>query len=279
MERWPEGPTGWGWRTTDGTLTSRHTYNGIVAVESQNCFYVVGGSPWPDGGFPKAGIWRFNILTGIWTEMIVDAFAPLNEFRGAEAIWVPTYQKIAIGQPNFWRWYDPFTNTLGPQLGFQSQLSNGNSVGTPTGIYSFGNNGSCFYVPYTSIGISAPTSVNTSSHPRIRSHARWLDAGHQWNSFIWDPVRNMVMSWSASYTSEPTTGGVNKGRIIYGIDFANDHLYEFVVPSGTWATSTPLGSFTKFQKLDDLDCFIGLNNRAINNGWMAFKPGAMTRLT
>ena len=279
MERWPGSPSGWGWRNTDGTWKSAHTYNGIVAVEAQNCFYIVGGAPWPDGGFPRADIWRFNVVTKVWTEMLQDAFAPLNEFRGSEAIWVPSQQKIAIGQPNFWRWYDPFTNALGPQLGSQSTLSNGNSVGTPNGIYSFGNNGTCFFMAYANIGSAAPVSVNTTTHPRIRSHPRWLDAGHQWNSFLWDANRNMVIAWSSSYTSEPTVSGANKGRTVYAIDFTNDHLYEFVVSGGSHAQSSALGSFTRWQHLTDLDVYVGLNNRAISNGWMVFKPGTLTQLT
>jgi hypothetical protein len=280
IERWPEGPTGWGWKVVGGGAPmANHTYNGIVAVESQNCFYSLFGSPWPDGGFPNSDIWRFNVITKVWTKMLSNALAPVSYGRGTEAHYIPSQGKIAIGRPNFWRWYDPFSNTLGPILNSQSTLSNGNSVATSTGIYSFGSGGSCFFVPYANIGIAAPTSVNTTTHPRIRSHPRWADAAWQWNSFLWDATRGMVIAWASSYNSEPTTGSLNKGKQVYAIDFANDHLYEFVVSGGSWATSQSLGSYTKWQHLVELDCYIGLNNRAENNGWMVFKPGALTQLT
>jgi hypothetical protein len=285
IERWPEGPTGWGWKTKDGTLQSRHTYNGIVAVEELNAFFVIGGSPWPDGNFPDSDIWRFDLATYTWTKVLSNALSPVTYAVGSHAIYVPSQRKIAIGRPNYWRWYDPFTNTVGPILASQSTLSNGNSVGTNAGIYAFGSGGSCFYLPYANLGLSAPTSMNSSVIPRMRAHPRWLDAAHQWNSFLWDSNRNMVISWSASYTSEPTTGGLNKGKQIYGLDFANDHLWEFSSATpGAFARSQSLGSFTKFQHIPGPDLYIGCNNRMIGDagnsqGWLVFKPGTPTRLT
>ena len=279
MERWPEGPVSWAWRNTDNTPTSNHTYNGIVAVPSLDSFFAMFGSPWPSGNFPDSDIWPFHMPPNTWTLIQADGMLPVTYARGPEAHYIASEGKIAIGRPNFWRWYDPVANTLGPVLNSQSTLSNGNSVATPTGIYSFGSGGGCFFLPYANVGISAPTSINTTTNPRVRAHARWLDAGFQWNSFFWDATRNMVISWSASYNSEPTTSRTDVGKHVYGIDFANDRLYEFVLSGGTWAKSQSLGSYTKFQHLVDLDCYVGLNNRAQTNGWMVFRPGTMTELT
>jgi hypothetical protein len=278
MARWPEGPSGWGWQTLDGSMISNHTYNGIAAVEALDAFFVMFGSPWPDGNFPNSDLWKFHIPTKTWTLVAPDVMLPTTYGRGKEVHWVESQQKLALGIPNYWRWFDPFTNVAGPVLRSQSTMSNGNSVNTPTGVYTFGNNGSCFFVSHAAIGVSAPTSMNASVIPRIRGHARWLDAGHQWNSFFWDTTRNMVIAWSGSYTSEPTTNRTDVGKFVYAIDFANDHLYEFVVPSGTWARSRSLGSFTKWQHLVEIDAYIGMNHTAETQGWMVFKPGNMTLL-
>jgi len=173
----------------------------------------------------------------------------------------------------------PVIKVLGQQLGSQYILSTGNSVSTPKDIYSFGIIGTWLSMAYANIGSLPPVSVNMTLHPRIRSQTRWLDAGHQWNSFLWGANRNMVIAWSSSYTSEPTVSGANKGRTVYAIDFTNDHLYDLVVSGGSHAQLSALGSFTRWQHLTDLEVYVGLNNRAISNGWMVFKPGTLTQLT
>lgn len=287
-------PSGYGWKTLDGTPKSYHTYDGIIAVESLNCFFtVLSGGLWPEGGFPNsADLWKFHIPTKTWTMVRANVMAPVVYDVSVRAFWVPSQQKIALGKPNYWRWYDPFTDTLGPILGGQSTLSNGTSVATPTGIYSFGGGKdaqgnptvSCFFIAYANIGISAPVSMNSAVIPRIRGHSKWVDVGHQYNSYLWDSNRNMVISWSGSYTSETTTNGLDKGRQVYGLDFVNDRLYEFYSPTpGPFARSQALGSFTKWQHIPDYDFYIGCNNRMIgdtgnSNGWLVFKPGTPTLL-
>lgn len=301
MERNPASASGYGWLNTDGSPVSYHTYNGIVAVEELDSFFTMFGSPWPDGNFPNTDLWKFHIPTKTWTKVLANAMSPVSYARGPEAHYVPSQRKIAIGIPNYWRWYDPFANTLGTVLGSTSTMTNGNSVSTPTGIYCFGGlsglGTSCTYIAHTAIGISRPTGINATTHPRIWNHVRRPDAFCPWNSYVWDGKRNMVISWSGAYVSESSVGRANVGRVVYAIDFANDHLYEFVCTdplttsltytapkTGVYAKSQSLGSYTKWQHLTSLDCYIGCNNRmsgAAGNsqGWMVFNPGPLTRLT
>jgi hypothetical protein len=278
IEKNPESKSGWGWRTTDGTPISYHTYNAIVAVEELDSFFTMFGAPWPDGNFPNSDMWKFHIPTKKWTLVYPGSMLPVTYPRGSDAFWVPEHRKIAIGRPNYWRWYDPFTNTVGKVLGSTSTMSNGNSVSTDKGIYCFGSGGSCYYIDHSAIGISRPISVSTITHPRMRNHPRWRDAAYPWNSYLWDTKRKMVISWSSSYNSEYTTERKDVGKQVYALDFANDNIYEFV-STGPFSKSTALGPYTKWQHLKELDCYIGLNNRAVNNGWMVFKPGELTLLT
>ena len=62
------------------------------------------------------------------------------------------------------------------------------------------------------------------------------------------------------------------------IDFINGHVYEFL-NTGFYPVSETLGSFQKFKYIPEWDAYFGLNNRAIDNGWVLFKPGALTLLT
>lgn len=285
----PDSSSGYGWKTVDGSPISYHTYNGIVAVEELDCFFTLFGSPWPDGGTPNSDMWRFDLKTKAWTKVFSNVFAPFDEKIGPCAHWIPSLQRIACGQPNYWRLFNPFNNTVGPMI-TGSLMSFGNSVSTPDAIYAFGRVGTgssagvtIHRIAHSAIGVSAPVS-QSGLCPRIYAHPRFRDACFEWNSFFWDVNRNMVISWSASYNSEPSTGRVNVGKFVYGIDFANDHLYEFVVPTNFFAKSQALGAYTKWQHILELDCYIGCNNRMRGDpgnsiGWMTFKPGTPTRLT
>jgi hypothetical protein len=294
MVRNPASTSGYGWLNTDGSPTSYHTFNSIVAVEALDCFFSIESTAWPDGGFNNTNLWKYHIPTKTVTLAKANSLGTLdNVDKSPHALWVPAYQKIALGIPNSWRWYDPFADTLGTLRGGHISYAGGNSVATPTGIYSFhggtsagetnfGKGFFCLYISYANIGVADPTSV-ASSVPRIWAHPRRVNALAPYNSYFWDSIRNMVISWSGSHNSEAGNGYIDVGRIVYAIDFANDHLYEFVT-TGDWAKSQSFGSFTKWQHLTDIDCYIGVNNRmrgdtGNSNGWLLLKPGILTRLT
>jgi hypothetical protein len=256
------------WRTLDNTPISTHTYCGIVAVESLNCFYVLIGSPWPLGTFID-DLWKFDINTSQWTFLHANA---LNGRLGApHAVWVESEQKIALGVPQWYRWYDPFTNTLGPVQGVSGagkRSDLGMTIATPSGLYGFFNDPAIDFLAYSGVGTVRPTHI-TNNYPEWQAYERWDEVLGGKNSYLWDPVRQMVISW---------TGGQNSpeaGRRMHAMDFANGKLYEFVL-TGTYPIGEGVGGFTKFIYLQELDAYLGLNNRAENNGWMLVKPGAMT---
>lgn len=272
MARDPGNPAATSWRTLDGTPKSAHTYGGIVAVESQNAVYILHGSPWPEGNY-IGDLWKFDLATLTWTKVYDQPMSPRTAYE-PHAHWVESQQKIAIGWSRWWRWYDPFTNTVGPMVTSVADVGLTSTVATDTGIYSFhsgGSGGGCDFISYANLGTVAPASVK-ASYPQFSAYADWAThVAWRWNSYLWDPVRQMVIAWSNNL------GTADEGKRVFAIDFINGRLYEFVT-SGSYPDCSALGTFSKWQYLPDLDAYIGLNNRAISNGWMVFKPGTMTQV-
>lgn len=256
------------WRNLDNTPISTHTYNGICAVESLNCFFVLTGSPWPLGNWFNQ-LWRFDIDTSVWTYLLTD---PLNRTGLPHAIWVESEQKIALGHPQWWRWYDPFTGALGPvQNSFQAgdRFANGMAVVAGGQLYSF-HNTAVDRVALADLGTVRPTDlVATNAYPQFTAYEDWDRVMSGWNSYLWDPLRAMVIAWTGSYT------GPDPGRRMWAIDFALGKLYEFPL-TGAWPDGgAGLGAFSKFIYISELDCYLMLNNAAVNNGWMVVRPGPM----
>jgi hypothetical protein len=254
------------WSTLDGTLKSTHTYNGICAIEALDSFFVLSGSPWPEGNSFNQ-LWKFNIETSVWTFI---ANEPMGRTGIPNAVWVESEQKIAIGHPQWWRWFDPFNNTFGPvQNSFQAgdRGYNGMSVHNGVGIYSISHS-AIDYVPFTGIGTVRPVNV-VPDYPQFEAYEHWDRVMQGWNSYLWDFSRNMLISWSGGTTKpEP-------GKRMWAIDFVNGKLYEFPL-TGTWPDGSDcLGAFTKFIHITELDCYLCLNNVAEDNGWMVVRPGPM----
>lgn len=253
------------WRTLDGTPISTHTYNGVCAVEAHQCVYFLIGSPWPLGNF-ITDLWRFDVNTSVWTHLLTR---PLNRGGVPHCLWVESEQKLALGVPGWWRWYDPIADSLGPvQNSFQSALygDNGMSVTTPDGIYSF-HNGAMYLLDHADVGTVRPTNI-TSQYAAWAAFDGWEEVLDGWNTYAYDPQRGMVISWTGANMHS------GDGSRIFAMDFANGSLYEFPL-TGTYPPGIGVGAFSKLFYISELDCYFMLNNRADSNGWMVVKPGAM----
>lgn len=283
------------WQTVDGRPESAHTYDGIIAVESLDAIFMLHGSPWPEGNY-IGDLWKFSLVTKQWTKLnpvnysgggtLAQPMSPQEPYV-PHMYWVESEQKILMGWRRAWRWYDPFTNTVQPMvvgadIGISTGLVVPATTNTPAAMFQFRNNASTGegfsdYLPLTNVGVVAPTNNTPAGFSALGS--TWNSyVAHRWNSYLWDPVRQMIVCWSNN-----RDGTTDDGKRVFALDYnfngLGNRLFEFVQPTGAWfPPCEALGAFTKWIYLPDLDCYFGVNNRARTNGWAVFKPGAMTQL-
>ena len=109
-------------------------------------------------------------------------------------------------------------------------------MATPTGIYSFGSGGGCFFLPYANVGISAPTSINTTTNPRIRGHAR-PRMPFDGPPYLSDNEVALVTDWvdQGARNSEGQRAGVPAGASVrlHGTLGADGRLDDLALASGT----------------------------------------------
>lgn len=278
MQRQADGT----WINLDGSPISCHTYGGIAAVEATNEFFVFLGAPWPLGGFIN-DLWAFNVNTSRWR---LIASNPLNTAlkRTPHLLWREADQKLYVGRHRTWRWYDPVTDEWQSSFVAGGEVGTAMSIAADTGIYTFrfsGSDNHIDFVTWANVGVSQPSDILTN-YPQFTAYADWSVIDNHWNSWLWDPVRQMAICWTGGAGSAGSPP--DPGKRMFALDFVNGKLYEFLI-SGDWPIAETgtrlngarsLGAFTRFTYIEEWDAYICSNGIHDVQGLMVMKPGTLT---
>jgi hypothetical protein len=219
---------------SDGTPTSRHSYEGLVYLPNENAVFYWGNGNAP-GGTRATNVWWYSLSTHSWTQ---KATQPDNTQDQVSCMIDPTQSTeslicLGLGSYIMWR-YVPGTDTFtqlnalnGTSVPFESSCAiqpdqkimicvGANSFGASAGIYSIDITGAASYaavnITSSTTGCSALYSVNFPGLDYDSSTGLLVYYSGTGNSVVTFDVASGVCQ-TKTFSGGPTASGTTQGML------------------------------------------------------------------
>jgi hypothetical protein len=225
----------------DGQPTSRHTYNGLDYIESEDTIISAGGFIWPCANSDPF-IWNFDFKLNKWVKGANLGFgsrAMVAYDSSTGHLWC--YGGTGLNE------YDPATKSWTKRD--NNGLSGQSFTVDPDKHWLIGlNKGSVTYFPIAGNTNKAVTHKTTGDTESI--NAAMPDGDYCTPGFVWDPIIKKVVAW-------------NGGADVFILD-AETHVWAKKAPSATNkvipTAPAKQGTYGRFRYSPKSNVFVVVNN-------------------